>query len=317
MSKSENNDRLLVYADDASTDINTRRLTFGGKLVVLDIDFTLTLEKASIAPISKITVSIPPADNEAISSLGPAAAEVLIHNFQSQDGDNFVRNLTNLAKWDGCSEPPNEGLNCFAVLKGVEDALELIYGEERKSGTEKQVLSKGWGKPTRNQGNLVGLSIQYWNDALILLGAETRRRHYMHPRLQTTYLSAEEPFTNDEMEMFPTGLGSGFLKQSPNWVELNIEGDLNLIHGALCSFVMDLSPDVVVSVEAAMKICEIVGYVGWTDTLDDVLKDEWILKDTVLEDLLVYVFTLFTNLVWKCAGLNDCQCTASWRREKT
>src|SRR5208282_3963146 len=155
--------RLLVYADETSTDSagHTRRLTFGGKLVVLDIDFAIPQDSSIIAPISNITLSIAPADDESISSLGPAAAQVLTSNFQNQDGESFVRNLTNIARWDGCSDPPNEGLNCFAVLKGVEDALELIYSQELKAATEEQVCLKGWGKPERNQRNLVGLTISY------------------------------------------------------------------------------------------------------------------------------------------------------------
>jgi hypothetical protein len=53
---------------------------------------------------------------------------------------------------------------------------------------------------------------------------------------------------------------------------------------------MDLSPSVVVSVDAAKKICEVVGYGGWGDVLTGVAKDEWILEDTTLEELLVGLF---------------------------
>ena len=284
-----------MYADETSTDSagHTRRLTFGGKLVVLDIDFIIPQDSSIIAPISKITLSIAPADDESISSLGPAAAQVLASNFQNQDGESFVRNLTNMARWDGCSDPPNEGLNCFAVLKGVEDALELIYSQELKTTTEEQVRLKGWGKPERNQRNLVGLSISYSKGLAVLVGVEARRAHFVHPPLQSVYLS-ENPFVEDDnMGMFPVGPISEFLVgQVPNWLEQNFNGDM-MIHGASCSFVMDLSEAVVMSVDAAKKVCEIVGYGGWSDVLNGVVKEEWMVMDTMLEELLVCLSSSF------------------------
>ena len=53
------------------------------------------------------------------------------------------------------------------------------------------------------------------------------------------------------------------------------------------SFVLDLLPPVVMSVEAAKKICEIVGYGGWSDVLTGDVKEEWVLEDTMLEEILV------------------------------
>jgi hypothetical protein len=279
----------LVYADETGTDLsNTRRLTFGGKLVVIDIDFTIT-NTILIPPITKITLSIAPSDDESISSLGPAAAQVLITNFDNQDGETFVRNISNIARWDGCSDPPNEGLNSFAVLKGAGDALDLIFGEERKAAGETEVVSSGWGKPERNVRDLVGLSITYartrGSSYYANVGLESRRATYVHPILQTNYLRSEDPFIVDDINMFPptsTFLGN----MTPNWVEEEYTGDM-LIHGASCSFVVDLEPGVVISVEGAKKVCEIIGYGGWSDVLQGVAKDEWIEEDMMLEDLLV------------------------------
>lgn len=203
-----------------------------------------------------------------------------------QDGETFVRNLTNLAKWDGCSEPPNEGLNCFAVLKGVEDALQLIHSQELTSATEQQVMMRGWGKPERNIRNLVGLTITYLQGCYVLVGVEARRTHFVHPPLQNVYLSTEEGTDPFIMGMFPA---NEILKDIPNWVELNNAGDdmNNLIHGPSCSFVLDLDPSVVMSVDACKKICEIIGYGGWSDVLNGVVKEEWISEDVMLENLLV------------------------------
>ena len=278
-----------MYGEETSTDSagHTRRLTFGGKLVVLDIDFSIPQDASIIAPISQITLSIAPADDESISSLGPAAAQVLSTNFQNQDGESFVRNLTNMARWEGCSDPPNEGLNCFAVLKGVEDALELIYSQELKAATAEQVLSKGWGKPERNQRNLVGLSISYSEGLAVLVGVEARRAHFVHPHLQSVYLSQNPFIEDDNMGMFTVGPTSEFLGgQIPNWVEQTFEGDM-MIHEPRCSFVMDLSEVVIMSVDAAKNVCEIVRYGGWSDVLNGVVKEEWMVEDTMLEDLLV------------------------------
>lgn len=280
----------MVFADEVSPDLpsHTRRLTIGGKIVVLDIDFAIPTDSAVIASISKITLSIAPADDESISSLGPAAAEVLTTNFQTEDGPTFIRNLTNIAKWDGCSYPPNEGLNCFAVLKGVEDALELIYGEERKVATESQVLLHGWGKPSRNQYNLVGLSITYTSDVnSVLIGVEPRRPQYMHPPLQTAYLPSENPFTNND-EMFPPpGPTSAFLNEALNWLEPNLDGEMSILNGVNCSFAMDLNQPIVMSVEAARRICQIIGYGGWENLTTAGNEDVGTVKDTTLEDLLV------------------------------
>jgi hypothetical protein len=284
--------RLLVYADDIATDIpvHTRHFTFGGKLVVVDIDFIVPVDSSTTAPISKLSMSIAPADDESISALGPAAAEVLTANFQAQDGEAFVRNLTNIARWDGCSDPPNQGLNYFAVLKGVQDALELIYAQELKSATEDQVILKGWGKPEQNRRNLVGLSILYSRESSteysVLVGVEAKRSQFVHPPLQTVYLPLDNPFMMDEMGMFPIVPTSGFLVEMPNWVE-NLEGDMNLIQGPGCSFVLDLSPTVVMAVEVAKRVCEIVGYGMWNPVLSGVVKEEWFPEDLMFEQLLV------------------------------
>jgi hypothetical protein len=283
----------MVYADEASTDLpsHTRRLTIGGKIVVLDIDFAIPTDTSVIPPISKITLSIAPADDESISSLGPAAAKVLTANFRNQDGPTFIRNLTNLAKWDGCSDPPNEGLNCFVVLKQLEDALELIYAQECKSATDSQVLLHGWGKPARNQYNLVGLSITYSSEGnSVLIGIEPRRAQYMHPPLQTMYLPSDNPFAIDDGMFPPAEPTSSYLNGIPNWLEPNLDGEMNLLNGANCSFVMDLNPPVVTSVEAARKICQIIGYGGWDNVAARDNKGEGLGSDTTLEDLLVCIF---------------------------
>jgi hypothetical protein len=272
----------------------TKRMTLGGKLVVVDIDFAISSESAALAPISKISVGIAPADDESIASLGPAAAEVLTMNINEQDGESFYKNLKNLAIWDGCSEPPNEGLNCFASLKSVEDALELIHAEERKNGTEEQVLLRGWGKPERNIRNLIGLHITYFRDETGdytgFMSVETRRRHYVHPPLQATYLPSEVPFVSeDAMEMFPMpGSKSQFLQEIPNWFEQPLNQDMNLLPGPNASFIFELTPPVIVSVESAQKICEVVGLGGWSDVLSIIPKEEWSIEDTTLEDLLVH-----------------------------
>src|SRR5271170_6023958 len=105
----------------------------------------------------------------------------------------------------------------------------------------------------------------------------------MHPILQSVYLG-ETPFINDDMEMFPMGPTSAYLNESPNWIEQAPLGG-QLIHGPTCSFAMDLTPSVVVSVEVAKRICQIVGYGGWGGALSEILKDEGVVKDTMLEDL--------------------------------
>lgn len=177
------------------------------------------------------------------------------------------------------------------MLKGVGDALELIFAEERKVVEETQVVSRGWGKPERNARGLVGLSLLYAQTSRARtsyyanVGLESRRATYVHPILQTNYLRAEDPFMVDEMNMFPPT--SSYLgDRTPNWVEEEYTGDM-LIHGASCSFVMDLEPGVVMSVEAAKKVCEIIGYGGWGDVLQGVAKDEWVGEDVMLEDLMV------------------------------
>jgi Mediator of RNA polymerase II transcription subunit 1 len=257
---------------------------------VVDIDFATSPDSSIPAPITRINVSIPPADDMSISSLGPAAAEVLTENFRFQDGNAFVKNLTNLARWDGCSEPPGEGLNCFAVLRGLEDALELIFQQERKFGAEDQIISRGWGKPTRNQRHLVGLHIQYSPSDYLLIGTEARRAQYVHQRLQTVYLSPDAPFTSDDIDMFTMGMMSEFVTERPDWIDQNMEQDINAIHDPACSFVMELSEGVVMSVESAKKICEIIGYVGWTNLYGGPsVRDEWTSKDTMLEGLMVFV----------------------------
>src|SRR5205814_835098 len=106
-------------------------------------------------------------------------------------------------------------------------------------------------------------------------------------------------FVVDDIGMFPGGEGptSAFLgEQIPNWVEQTLGSDM-MIHGASCSFVMDLSEPIVMSVEAAKKVCEIVGYGGWNDVLSAVVKDEWIVDDIMLEELLVHPFDFFFLLI--------------------
>ena len=248
-------------------------------------------------------MTIAPADDEQISSLGPAAADVLTANIQSDDGEAFFRNLTSLARIDGCSEPPNEGLNCFATLNGVEDALELIFEEERKRAGEKEVLGRGWGKPHRNQEGRVGLGVTYFGGAeemySVLISVEPRRPQYVHPPLQTVYLPSEQPFVSSDTGMFELGPTSSFLaEQVPNWLEQGLDAGMDLIAGANCSLLMELNPPVVVSVEAARKICEIVAYGGWGDVLSTVAKQDWTMEDTTLEELLVSILGDEADSVW-------------------
>ena len=255
----------------------------------------LTAPSTSPASIKNISLSIAPADDERISSLGPPAAQILLSNIESGDGEQFVRNITNLARWDGCSSPtPNEGLNSFAVLRGVEDALNLIYQQERSWADEREVRCRGWGKPIWNSNSLIGMSVFYGDvEEFVLLGVEARRGRYVHPPLQTTYLAADDTFgpatadAEEDVGMFGedvAGEGSKVLGgMIPNW--LVMEGDMNLM--PTCSFVMDLEPGVVMSVEGAKRVCEIVGYGGWNDVMNGVVKEEWVEQDTMLEDLLV------------------------------
>ena len=296
-------ERLLVYGNDTSTELpfDTGRFTFGGKLIVIDIDFqlpasstpTFTTPSTSPASITNITLSIAPADDERISSLGPPAAQILLSNIERGDGEQFVRNITNLARWDGCSDPtPNEGLNSFAVLRGVEDALNLIYQQERSWMDEREVRCRGWGEPVWNANSLIGMSVFYGEgEQFVLLGVEARRARYVHPPLQTIYLAVEDTFVpvaeEEDVGMFGedvAGEGSKVLGgMMPNW--LVMEGDMNLM--PTCSFVMDLEPAVVMSVEGAKRVCEIVGYGGWNDVMNGHVKEEWVEQDTMLEDLLV------------------------------
>jgi len=270
-------------------------MTLGGKLVVVDIDFVIPSETGAVAPISKISVGIAPSDDESIASLGPAAAEVLTTNINEGDGESFYKNIKNLAIWDSCSEPPNQGLNCFASLKSVEDALELIHGQERKNATDEEVIMNGWGRPQRNIRNVIGLQIAYFRDDTGdytgLVSVETRRRHFVHPPLQATYLQPDDPFiTEEDLEMFPIpGSKSPFLSETPNWLEQNPNQDMNLIPGPNASFILELTPSVIVSVEAAQKICGVVGLGGWNDMLSLIPKDEWVAEDTTLEELLVFL----------------------------
>jgi len=188
----------------------------------------------------------------------------------------------------------------LAALRGVEDSLELIYPQERKVATESQVILKGWGKPGRNQRNLVGLSITYYRSCReeysALIGVETRRPHYVHAPLQTNYIPSDEPFTQQDA-MFSLGPESAFLSDVPNWLE-PMETEIDLLNGPSCSFVMELRPAVVVSVDAAKKICEIIGYGGWGDVLTGVAKEEWVLEDITLEELWVRRKGL-ADLVWR------------------
>jgi len=290
-----------------------KRLTVGGKLIVLDLDFIIPLNAApsqssNLAPISKLTLSIAPADDEPIASLGPAAALVLNKNIDDQDGDMFITNLSNLAKWDGCSESSTAsqgeagGINCFAVLKGVEDALLLIHTKELQNApSESDIISKGWGKPVRNTRNLVGLSILFQRELgagkewWLLLGVEPRRTNYVHPTLQTSYLLPENPFFGnlfDDMEPTTTNTFQGdFLNnETINWIEASLDGDaMQPLENPTCSFIIDLDPPVIMSVEGAKKICEIVGYVGWTDVVNTVLFTlEENANGTSLEEKLVH-----------------------------
>jgi Mediator of RNA polymerase II transcription subunit 1 len=290
----------LYSVDTTDLPNHTRRLTVGGKLVLLDIDFTVPPDPATVAQIAKISLSIAPADDESISSFRPAAAEVLTTNYIEQDGSSFVQNLRNLANWDTCSEPPNEGLNCFITIKGLETALEVIHLQELKVASEYQVLSKGWGKPTSNYRNLIGVSIIYFRSTLSEylghISVESRRRHYVHPPLQAHYLSPSSPFILEDLEMFPlSSLNSEFLTETPNWLE---NAQMSLLPGPNASFVLHLTPGVLMSVEGAQKVCEVVGLGGWSDVLSIMAKEEWIIEGNTFERRLVCGMLGCADEVW-------------------
>ena len=84
------------------------------------------------------------------------------------------------------------------------------------------------------------------------------------------------------------GSKSQFLQEIPNWFEQPLNQDMNLLPGPNASFIFELTPPVIVSVESAQKICEVVGLGGWSDVLSIIPKEEWSIEDTTLEDLLVH-----------------------------
>lgn len=89
--------------------------------------------------------------------------------------------------------------------------------------------------------------------------------------------------------MFPEiDHGSEFLSEMPNWLEQNLDGSVNLLNGANCSFVLDLEPPIVMSVESAKAICDHIGYGGWNDVLTGVIPMSVNEKETTLEELLVW-----------------------------
>ena len=231
--------------------------------------------------ITNISLSIAPADDDRISSLGPPAAQLLLHNIRSGDGAQFVRNITHLARWDGCSDP--DGLNAFAVLRGVEDALLGIYREECRVAGEEEVRARGWGRPVRNTNEVIGMSVFYGKkQEVVLIGVEARRARYMHQPLQTEYLPTDgDAFV--EGDGFEETGGELLGGRVPNWIVMEVNMELL----PTCSFVMDLDPPVVMSVHGAKRVCEIVGYGGYNDVMEGVTKEEWVESDITLEDLLV------------------------------
>jgi Mediator of RNA polymerase II transcription subunit 1 len=283
--------RLLVYGDDTSSELphGTHRFTIGGKLIVIDIDFQpppLTTIPSTHPPppatITNISLSIAPADDDRISSLGPPAAQILLRNIHSGNGAQFVRNITNLARWDGCSD--TEGLNAFAVLRAVEDALQTIHHGENRAAHERTVQERGWGRPVRNANEVIGLSIFYGGkEENVGVGVEVRRARYVHAPLQTVYLPAEEEGAFVAEDVFGETDGEVLLDgRVLNWIVM--EPNMDIL--PTCSFVMDLDPAVVMSVHGAKRVCEIIGYGGWNDVMEGV-KEEWTETDTMLEDLLV------------------------------
>lgn len=167
------------------------------------------------------------------------------------------------------------------MLRGVKDALHAIYREEGRVAGPEQVRVRGWGKPVRNANEVIGMSVFYGeSEEVVLIGVEARRARYVHAPLQTEYLSADEDaFAEGDGFVGGEVLGG----RLPNWIVM--EANMELL--PTCSFVMDLDPPVVMSVHGAKRVCEIVGYGGWNDVMEGVVKEEWVESDTTLEDLLV------------------------------
>ena len=154
----------------------TRTLSIAGNGVLVEIEFLLE-------EVMGVTLEYMNSGSE-VGKRAAQGAEVLKRDLTGEDDggyvtlDSFVENLERLAKMDKLSEG---GVSCFDAVEGIRSALQSVFefeaGKTReekgpaaaKETIDREVLSRGNGRPKMHSGGRVGLSLQYWMERSLLL----------------------------------------------------------------------------------------------------------------------------------------------------
>ncbi|KAK9456319.1 mediator of RNA polymerase II transcription subunit 1-domain-containing protein [Dipodascopsis uninucleata] len=145
---------LEVFKEDFD---GGKRISLGGRIILIDIDLMLPSNK-----VSKATLSLASAINDDIIAEQNARADaVLLANLQEPTLDKFADNLERVARLDKLS---TKDIDNFQVVHGLyKNALSRIEKLERET-LHMDPENDGYGIPKLNDEHALGLSIWYWRD---------------------------------------------------------------------------------------------------------------------------------------------------------
>ena len=154
----------------------TRTLSIAGTGVLLEIEFLFE-------DVKGVTLEYMNSGSE-VGKRATEGAGVLKRDLTGEEDESYVMldafagNLERLAKMDKLSEG---GASCFDAVEGIRSALQSVFefevGKTReekgpdaaKEAIDREVLSRGSGRPKMHTGGQVGLSLQYWMERSLLL----------------------------------------------------------------------------------------------------------------------------------------------------
>lgn len=206
---------------------NGKRLSIGGTIVLLDIDFIAgRVVNVALSMASNIQPSDPKHSFMSTDCVEPSASSIVFDSLKRSRLDKFGTILGFLSKSDKLSS----SIDCFRSLDEVAHALFLIH--DNLPPTELD-YSMGYGRPIINPGGMLGLGAWYW----------TKQRYVdsSNPRYHAYWGFREIPKTGF------VGTSKYAVKYTQQWLQdaqFQVWNNPDPLDDAEAEFVLSLDPPV-------------------------------------------------------------------------
>lgn len=151
---------------------NGRRLSIGGTIVLLDIDFIAgRVVNVALSMASNIQPSDPKHSFMSTDCVEPSASKIVFDSLKRSRLDKFGTILGFLSKCDKLSS----SIDCFRSLDEVAHALFLIHDSLPPTELD---YSMDYGRPIMNPGGMLGLGAWYWTKQRYIDSSNPRYHAY-------------------------------------------------------------------------------------------------------------------------------------------